>query len=55
MTADQEWREQLRERARQGMRREIERCRAAGIPLFTDEQIQVLHQQIRDKRNRRAA
>lgn len=47
---DADWREQLREGARQRMRRQIEQRRAAGIPLFTEQQVAVLHQQIRHRR-----
>lgn len=48
---DADWREQLREGARQRMRQQIEQRRAAGIPLFTEQQVAVLHQQIRQKRS----
>lgn len=44
------WREQLREGARQRMRQQIAARRAAGVPLFTDEQVAVLHQQLRKRR-----
>lgn len=46
----EQWREGLREHARQSMRREIQSRRAAGVALFTDHQVGVLHQQIRDQR-----
>lgn len=49
---DTDWREELREGARQRMRREIEQRRAAGVPLFTEQQVAVLHQQIRLQRAR---
>ena len=50
MNAEQEWRERIREEARLGMRRQLRRRRSAGRPLFTDEQLGVLHQQLRDRK-----
>lgn len=50
MTAEQEWREQIREDARRRMRRELNLRASAGRPLFSDEQLGVLHQQIRDRK-----
>lgn len=47
---DVNWREELREGARQRMRRLIEQRRAEGVPLFTEQQVAVLHQQLRLRR-----
>lgn len=49
---DADWREELREDARQRMRREIQARREAGVPLFTEQQVAVLHQQLRLRRAR---
>lgn len=50
MTAEQEWRERIREDARRQMRRRLQRRASAGSPLFTDAQLGVLHQQLREAR-----
>lgn len=47
--------ERVREHARQAMREQIERRRAAGVPLFTAEQVGVLHQQVRERHRPTAA
>lgn len=49
MTGEQ-YSEELREGARQKMRSEIARRRATGTPLFTEQQVGILHKQIRDQR-----
>lgn len=46
--------EEIQEQARQAMRHEIEQRKAAGQDLFTQEQLGILHQQIRDQRARAA-
>jgi hypothetical protein len=40
----------IRDHARHAMRSQIAQRQAAGVPLFTDHQLGVLHQQLRDRR-----
>lgn len=42
--------DRIRDQARHAMRGQIEDRQAAGIPLFTHQQLGVLHQQLRDRR-----
>ena len=50
VNAEQEWREQIREDARQRMRRQLQRRAAAGHSLFSEAQVGILHQQLRERR-----
>lgn len=43
-------RERVQSLGRKRMRQKILERQAAGIPLFTEQQVSVLHQQLRDRK-----